>query len=131
LFDRNHGSIRGILGQTGGIRPAKRCLSKFALNLAEREEISRALVAGVSIRSIASQLNRAPSTVSREIKRNGGQGSYPIRVYISSERKFYNMKWSVDIGAMHKEATAVVERLASHPAFSRAEGPGRLMVRLD
>jgi IS30 family transposase len=76
LFDRNHGSIRGILGQTGGIRPAKRCRSKFALSLAEREEISRALVAGVSIRSIASQLNRAPSTVSREIKRNGGQGSY-------------------------------------------------------
>lgn len=56
---------------------------------------------------------------------------YPIRVYISSERKFYNMKWSVDIGAMYKEATAVVERLASHPEFAKAEGPGGLMVRLD
>lgn len=55
---------------------------------------------------------------------------YPIRVYISSERKFYNMKWSVDIGAMHQEATAVVERLVSHPGFSRTEGPGGLMVRL-
>lgn len=55
---------------------------------------------------------------------------YPIRVYISSERKFYNMKWSVDIGAMHQEATAVVERLVLHPGFSRSEGPGGLMVRL-
>ncbi len=56
---------------------------------------------------------------------------YPIRVYISSERKFYNMKWSVDIGAIHQEATAIVERLVSHPEFSKAEGPGGLMVRLD
>lgn len=55
---------------------------------------------------------------------------YPLRVYISSERKFYNMKWCVDIGAMHSEATAIVDRLAVHPSFSRAEGPGGLMVRL-
>ena len=76
LFDRNHGSVRGILAQTGGIRPPQRCRCPFALSLAEREEISRALVAGQSIRSIASQLDRAPSTISGEIKRNGGQGSY-------------------------------------------------------
>jgi IS30 family transposase len=76
LFDREHGSVRGILLQTGGIAPAQRCRSQCALSLAEREEISRGLMAGKSIRSIAQQLNRAPSTVSREIKRNGGQGSY-------------------------------------------------------
>lgn len=76
LFDREHGSVRGILLQTGGIPPAKRCRSQFALSLAEREEISRGLMAGQSIRSIAEQLDRAPSTVSREIKRNGGPGSY-------------------------------------------------------
>lgn len=76
LFDRNHSSISRILAETGGIRPAQRCRSQFALNLAEREEISRALVAGQSIRSIACQLGRAPSTVSREIQRNGGQGCY-------------------------------------------------------
>lgn len=76
LFDRNHGSVRGILVETGGIRPAQRCRSQFALSLAEREEISRALATGRSIRSIASQLGRAPSTVSREINRNGGQGFY-------------------------------------------------------
>lgn len=76
LFDREHGSVRGILLQTGGIPPAKCCRSQFALSLAEREEISRGLMAGQSIRSIAEQLDRAPSTVSREIKRNGGPGSY-------------------------------------------------------
>ena len=55
---------------------------------------------------------------------------YPVRVYISSERKFYNMKWSVDIDAMYKEASAVVECLAAHPAFSKSEGPGGLMIPL-
>lgn len=76
LFDRNHSSISRILGETGGIPPAQRCRSQFALSLAEREEISRALAAGRSIRSIACLLGRAPSTVSREIQRNGGQGCY-------------------------------------------------------
>jgi IS30 family transposase len=76
LFDRNHSSIQGILVRTGGIRPASRCRSRWALTLAEREEISRAVVAGYSMRSIAVQLGRAPSTVSREIKRNGGQACY-------------------------------------------------------
>lgn len=76
LFDRNHPSIQRILAETGGIRPAPRRRSKLALTLAEREEISRAIVAGHSIRSIASGLGRAPSTISRELHRNGGQGSY-------------------------------------------------------
>jgi len=76
LFDRNHSSIQPILAATGGIRPAPRCRSRLALTLAEREEISRAVVAGDSIRSIATQLGRAPSTVSREIKRNGGRECY-------------------------------------------------------
>ena len=47
-----------------------------ALGLAEREEVTRAVVAGQSRRSIAAQLGRAPSTISREIKRNGGQECY-------------------------------------------------------
>jgi len=76
LFDRNHSSVQGILAQTGGIRPAPRCRSRLALTLAEREEISRAVVAGYSIRSMATSLDRAPSTISREIKRNGGSGCY-------------------------------------------------------
>jgi IS30 family transposase len=76
LFDRNHSSIQPILAATGGIRPSPRCRSRWALTLGEREEISRSVVAGHSIRSIAAQLRRAPSTISREIKRNGGQEGY-------------------------------------------------------
>jgi IS30 family transposase len=76
LFDRNHSSIERILAESGGIRPAPRWRSRLALTLAEREEISRAVVADQSIRSIATSLGRAPSTISREIKRNGGQEFY-------------------------------------------------------
>src|SRR6516162_640025 len=71
LFDRAHTSVRGVLARTGGIRPPGRTRSAIALTLAEREEISRALAEGQSLRSIAAQLGRAPSTVSREIRRNG------------------------------------------------------------
>ncbi len=76
LFDRNHSSIAGILARTGGIRPPPRTRSRLALTLAEREEISRGVVAGQSIRSIADSLGRAPSTVSREITRHGGRRRY-------------------------------------------------------
>lgn len=76
LFDRGHSSIQGVFAATGGIQPRSRCRSRLALTMAEREEISRGLVAGNSIRSIASHLERAPSTISREINRNGGQGRY-------------------------------------------------------
>ncbi len=76
LFDRSHGTIQGILIRTGGISPAQRCRSKLALTISEREEISRSLVAGASLRAIAVSLGRAPSTISREIKRNGGQTCY-------------------------------------------------------
>ena len=73
---RYHSAVQGALARTGGIRPAPRRRSRLALSLAEREEISRGIVAGHSIRTIASQLGRAPSTVSREIRRNGGQRRY-------------------------------------------------------
>jgi IS30 family transposase len=76
LFDRAHTSVQGILGATGGIRPAERHRAQVALSLSEREEISRAMVAGQSIRTIAVLLGRAASTVSREIRRNGGQECY-------------------------------------------------------
>jgi len=76
LFDRPHSSIFKILMKTGGLRPPKRRRSRSSLTLAEREEISRGLVAGLSIRSIAAGLKRAASTISREIKRNGGRRRY-------------------------------------------------------
>lgn len=76
MFDRNHSSVQRILAETGGMRPPQRCRSRWALTLPEREEISRAVVAGHSIRSIAVRLERAPSTISREINRNGGRQGY-------------------------------------------------------
>lgn len=76
LFDRNHSSIQRILAETGGIQPAPRRRSRLALTLAEREEISRGLVVGRSTRAIAALLKRAPSSISREIRRNGGPGNY-------------------------------------------------------
>jgi len=76
LFNRGHTSVQGILSRTGGIRPPARSRGATALTLAEREEISRAMVQGESMRSVAARLGRSPSTVSREIKRNGGQSDY-------------------------------------------------------
>ena len=76
LFDRHHSAVSRILAETGGIRPEPRRRSPRALTLAEREEISRGIVAGHSIRSIATRLARAPSTVSREIERNVGPQRY-------------------------------------------------------
>ena len=76
MFDRHHSSVRRILGETGGIRPAERRRGAKALTIAEREEISRAMVAGQSMRSVARHLGRATSTVSREVQRNGGMELY-------------------------------------------------------
>ena len=75
-FDRNHSSVGRILAQTGGIRPAQRSRSSRTLSLAEREEISRGIMAGKSIRSIAAAIGRSPSTISREVNRNGGLQRY-------------------------------------------------------
>jgi IS30 family transposase len=76
LFNRHHSSVRGIFKRFGGMRPATRRRSARSLTLAEREEISRGIAAGLSLRSIALSLGRAPSTVSRELKRNGGRHGY-------------------------------------------------------
>ncbi len=76
LFDRYHSSIQRILSENGGVRPLPRKRSRRSLTLSEREEISRGMVAGCSLRSIAEQLGRSPSTVSREIHRNAGRRYY-------------------------------------------------------
>jgi IS30 family transposase len=75
-FGRSHSSIQGVFAPTGGIRPPQRRRSQRALTLVEREEISRGVAAGQSLRCIAASLGRAPSTVSREVNRNGGRRSY-------------------------------------------------------
>ncbi|MCP4316180.1 MAG: IS30 family transposase [Hyphomicrobiales bacterium] len=76
LFDRGSSSIYPLLSRTGGIRPPERRRSRLALTLGEREEISRGLKARYSLRVIARQLRRSPSTISREVQRNGGRLTY-------------------------------------------------------
>jgi IS30 family transposase len=75
-LDTTHTSVRRHLMATGGIRPPQRKCSRLAHTLAEREEISRGIVAGQSIRFIAQTLGRSPSTISRELRRNGGRQQY-------------------------------------------------------
>ena len=62
LLDRSHGTVGGQISKTGGIRPMPRSRPSHALSLAEREEISRGIVADLSIRTIAAQLCRAVDT---------------------------------------------------------------------
>ena len=77
---KHAGSIHGVVAARGGIAPAERRRSRLALTLAEREEISRGLAAGASIREIALRLNRASSTISREVTRHGTRHTYRATV---------------------------------------------------
>jgi hypothetical protein len=70
------GSIHGMLEATSGISPPQRRRRRCALTPAEREEISRGLATGESLRAIAVRLGRSASTVCREVNRNGGRGRY-------------------------------------------------------
>ena len=111
VFDRESSSIFGLLSPSGGIRPTERKRSAIALTLSEREEISRGIVGGLSMRTMALQLGRAVSTISREIARNGG-----IRVYRAScadqaawdrctLKEYWNFKFQYDfVGTGKKKA---------------------------
>ncbi|GAO73247.1 putative transposase [Comamonas sp. E6] len=103
LLDRPHTSIHTILSATGGIRPAARHRSRLALTMPEREEISRALAAGESIRCVASRLKRAASTISRELLRNGGKTGYRAA--------------KADEAAWTRARRPKTCKLASNPAF--------------
>ena len=105
LFDHRT-SVRGILAATGGIRPPARRRSARALTLAEREDVSRALVAGHSIRSVAATLGRAPSTISREIMRNGGAERYRAN--------------HADQAAWDRAHRPKAGQLALHPALAKS-----------
>jgi len=76
VFDRPSSSIFNQLSPSGGIRPPPRRRSRITLTLPEREEISRGIVCDLSMRAIATLLGRSPSTISREINRNGGLKRY-------------------------------------------------------
>jgi IS30 family transposase len=75
-FGKSHSSIRCVVSHHGGFVPAVRQRSLLALTLSEREDISRGIASGSSIREIARLLERAASTVSREVRRHGGRPEY-------------------------------------------------------
>ena len=75
-YGKPHPSIRCVLLPRGGISPLARRRSRLALTLAEREDISRGIASGSSLREIARRLDRAVSTVSREVARHGGRPAY-------------------------------------------------------
>ncbi|WP_394173650.1 IS30 family transposase [Thalassotalea litorea] len=76
MFNRYHTSVMPTIYRTGGYRPPERIRNPISLTLSEREEISRGLASQESMREIAKKLSRSPSTISREIKRNGGKKGY-------------------------------------------------------
>src|SRR5580704_11958724 len=101
-----HSCIRCVLLPRGGIPPAARRRSSLALTLAEREDISRGIASGSSLREIARHVDRAASTVSREVARHGGRPAYrahdadsqawasalrPKRCLLAVNRKLRNM----------------------------------------
>ena len=105
-FGKEHSCIRSVLLPRGEIRPAARRRSRLALILAEREDISRGIASGSSIREIARHLNRTASTVSREVIRHDGRPAYrahdadsqawasalrPKRCLLAGNRKLRNM----------------------------------------
>ena len=76
ILDSKPGTIFTMLRDTGGIKPSERRRAVAHLTLSEREEIRAALSAQMSIRAIARSLNRSPSTISREVRRNRGRRGY-------------------------------------------------------
>ncbi len=116
---RSTGTVQQVVARTGGVRPAARTRAPDRLSLAEREEISRGVAARLSARSIAARLGRAPSTVTRELERNGGRRRY--RAQPAERRAWDNArrpkpcKLQLDRGLLE----------LSRPAWSHAGRPSR------
>jgi IS30 family transposase len=104
-FDRQSSSVFSVLSPTGGIRPPERKRAVQALSLSEREEISRGLSTNLSLRCIARQLGRAPSTISREVRRNGGRLTYRAT--------------ASEAAAWDRSLRPKICKLACHPALAR------------
>ena len=105
MFERHRTAIGEIVATAGGIAPAARRRSRLALTVTEREDISRGIAQGLSLRQIACALRRAPSTVSRELRRHGGRASY-------------RAQWA-DGRAWRRARRPKICRLASRPALRR------------
>ncbi len=101
----NPAAVRTLLSRHGGVRPAERRRSRRHLSAAEWEEISRGIAAGLSARAVAVALDRPPSTISREIRRNGHRGTYRAA--------------RADAAAWERGRRPKPTRLASDPALRR------------
>lgn len=113
-LNRSGCAVRWLVHRSGGFAPAPVKRSELRLSLAEREEISRGLVAGESCCSIARRLGRAPSTVSRDVAANGGRRRYRAH--------------AADAAALHRMARPKESKLAGC-ARLRREVEARLEVR--
>ncbi len=121
-FGKPSSSIYFQLAPHGGIRPGPRRRSRLALTLSEREEISRGIVAHHSIRSLASLLGRSPSTVSREVRRNGGYDQY--RAALADERTWARARRPKRCKlAMSSRIRRAVASKSAPKANGRAPGP--------
>ncbi len=101
-------TVRSLLLRHGGIAPRPRRRAAGALSLAEREEISRGIAAAVSVHAMARALGRAPSTISREIRRHGGRAQYRAA--------------TADRAAWDRAARPKPCRLATHPQLCQVVG---------
>ena len=79
-LDIRRPSVFLYLEKRGGIEPVARKRSAIVLSDDEREEISRGLRTGQSLRQIGRELNRSASTISREVRRHGGRQKYRATV---------------------------------------------------
>ena len=115
LERRNKSGVYRVLAGNGGIAPAPRRRALIALRLEEREEISRGIVAGRSIRRIAQGLERSPSTVSREIRRTAAADAKRKAEEAEQQRlaaaKAEEAKAAADADAKRKAAEAEQQRL--------------------
>ena len=106
VFERESSSVFSVISPTGGIRPPDRNRAALALSTAEREEISRGLSTNLSLRAIARHLGRAPSTISREVRRNGGRQTYRAT--------------ASDKAAWERALRPKICKLACHPSLAYA-----------
>jgi transposase, IS30 family len=98
---RSYGGVKYLIGASGGIPPRPRRRSPRNLSAVEREEISRGLEVGEPLRRIAQRLQRAPSTISREVRANGGRRGYRA--------------WAAEIRAAERARRPKIAKLVRFP----------------
>jgi len=145
LIDTPAGKLRGESSAQARLRKERAKVLKDTIESVELTEILNHKVRN-TLEHFDEYLDEANLKFSRELQTSSPMAAYnmvfshwevtnprvyPVRLYISSERKFYNLKWNVDIGKIYEEATAILSELKKLPEFSQQKELGGLMVRLD